>query len=194
MAVFIGKTLSVWPEFIDETGEKSSCLQIQINAPINVKPAGGGEAGHGGGDLTFLKNLPSNSLPTAKSFQSNATKFPCTLLSNIPRLDPSKAQLKYLQIKLYNLYFWTLCIRTILIHLSYFIQEKLNMLFITFWYFNYDCVVLFRCTSSHEYDIQRTFFQQIFERLNVKYKLFDSSFCVPHFHCFYARQRTRAAY
>ena len=34
------------------------------------------------------------------------------------------------------------------------------MLFIKFWYFNYDCVVLFRCTSSHEYDIQRTFFSK----------------------------------
>lgn len=56
------------------------------------------------------------------------------------------------------------------------------MLFIKFWYFNYDCVV------------QRTFFQQIFEGLNVKYKLFDSSFCVPYFHRFYALQRTRAAY
>ena len=68
------------------------------------------------------------------------------------------------------------------------------MLFIKFWYFNYDCVVLFRCTSSHEYDIQRTFFQQIFEGLNVKYKLFDSSFWVPYFHRFYALQRTRAAF
>ena len=29
-----------------------------------------------GGDLTFFKNLPSNSLPTGKSFQSIATKFP----------------------------------------------------------------------------------------------------------------------
>ena len=28
------------------------------------------------GDLTFFKNLPSNSLPTGKSFQSIATKFP----------------------------------------------------------------------------------------------------------------------
>ena len=48
------------------------------NAPINVMPAGvGGGGGRAwGGDLTFFKNLQSNSLPTGKSFQSNATKFP----------------------------------------------------------------------------------------------------------------------
>ena len=46
-------------------------------APINVMPAGGGrEGGAWGGDLTFFKNSQSNSLPTGKSFQSNATKFP----------------------------------------------------------------------------------------------------------------------
>ena len=49
-------------------------------APINVMPAGGVGGGGGGrawgGDLTFFKNLQSNSLPTGKSFQSNATKFP----------------------------------------------------------------------------------------------------------------------
>ena len=44
--------------------------------------AGGGSGGAGGGgrawggDLTFFKNLQPNSLPTGKSFQSNATKFP----------------------------------------------------------------------------------------------------------------------
>ena len=42
-----------------------------------------------GGDLTFLKNWQSNSLPTGKSFQSNETKFPnfptpgCTLRCQI---------------------------------------------------------------------------------------------------------------
>ena len=42
-----------------------------------------------GGDLTFFKNWQSNSLPTGKSFQSNATKFPnfptpgCTLRCQI---------------------------------------------------------------------------------------------------------------
>ena len=54
----------------------------------------GGKAGRG--DLTFFKNLQSNPLPTGKSFQSNATKFPHPglhiALSNIPRLDPRKAQ------------------------------------------------------------------------------------------------------
>ena len=46
------------------------------DAPINVTPAGGGRQGMGG-DLTFFKNLQSNSLPspTGKSFQSNATEI-----------------------------------------------------------------------------------------------------------------------
>ena len=44
-------------------------------APINVKPAGGGGRAWGR-DLTFFENLPSNSLPTGKLFQSNAQKFP----------------------------------------------------------------------------------------------------------------------
>ena len=49
--------------------------------PINVKGVfGGGGGGQGGrawcGDLTFFQNLSSNSLPTGKSFQSNAQKFP----------------------------------------------------------------------------------------------------------------------
>ena len=48
--------------------------QVLSNAPINVKPVAG--RGAWGGDLTFFKNLQSNSLPTDKSFQSNATKFP----------------------------------------------------------------------------------------------------------------------
>ena len=50
----------------------------QVNAPINVMPAGGGGGGGRaeGGDLTFFKNLQSNALPTGKSFQSNVTKFP----------------------------------------------------------------------------------------------------------------------
>ena len=49
---------------------------------LSQRTGGGGGGGGGwgsrawGGDLTCLKNLPSNSLPTAKSFQSNATKFP----------------------------------------------------------------------------------------------------------------------
>ena len=42
------------------------------------KAGGGGVGGSRawGGDLTFSKNLPSNSLPTGKLFQSNAQKFP----------------------------------------------------------------------------------------------------------------------
>ena len=59
---------------------------VRCDAPMNVKPAGGegggGEAGQGGGDLTFFKNMPSNSLPTGKSFQSIETKFPHPGLHN----------------------------------------------------------------------------------------------------------------
>ena len=41
------------------------------------KDGGGRGVGRAwGGDLTFFKNLQSNSLSTGKSFQSNATKFP----------------------------------------------------------------------------------------------------------------------
>ena len=68
--------------------------------PINVKPAGGAGGGGGGevrawgGDLTFFKKLPSNSLPTGRSFWSIATNFrhPGVTLLSIPRLDPRKAQ------------------------------------------------------------------------------------------------------
>ena len=45
-------------------------------ASINLKPAGEGGGRARGGDLTFFKNLPSNSLPMGKPFQSNAQKFP----------------------------------------------------------------------------------------------------------------------
>ena len=45
-----------------------------------------------GGDLTFFKNLQSNSLPTGKSFQSNATKFPHPRLHIAvnPKAEPKK--------------------------------------------------------------------------------------------------------
>ena len=51
------------------------------------------EAGHG---LTFFKNLQSNSLPTGKSFQSNATKFPHHRLHIAvnPKGEPTKGAIK----------------------------------------------------------------------------------------------------
>ena len=69
------------------------------NTPINVKPAGGrGEGGRAwGGDLTFFKNLQSNSLPTGKSFQSNATKFPhpeVHIAVTYPKAGPKKGTIK----------------------------------------------------------------------------------------------------
>ena len=56
---------------------------------------GGGRAW--GGDLTFLKNLPSNFLPTGKSFQSNATKFPLPGLHiavKYPKAGPNKGTIE----------------------------------------------------------------------------------------------------
>ena len=63
-------------------------------APINLKPAGGGRPW--GGDFTFFKNLQSNSLPTGKSFQSNATKFPHPRLHIAvnPKAEPKKGTIK----------------------------------------------------------------------------------------------------
>ena len=36
LEVLTGKTFSVWLEFVDETGEKVFCLQIQIKSCINL--------------------------------------------------------------------------------------------------------------------------------------------------------------
>ena len=50
-----------------------------------------------GGDLTCLKNLPSNFLPTGKSFQSNATKFPhpgLHIAIKYPKAEPKKGTMK----------------------------------------------------------------------------------------------------
>ena len=58
-------------------------------------PAGGGGRAWGW-DLTFFKNLQSDSLPTGKSFQSNATKFPRPRLYNTvnPKAEPKKGTIK----------------------------------------------------------------------------------------------------
>ena len=59
---------------------------------------GGGEGGRAwGGDLKFFKNLPSNSLPIGKSFQSNATKFPhpgLHIAIKYPKAEPKKGTMK----------------------------------------------------------------------------------------------------
>ena len=73
---------------------------------------GGREEGKAwGGDLTFFKNLQSNSLPTGKSLQTNATKFPLAgqhiavkYLKEEPKLTQERHGKNYLQIKLCNLY------------------------------------------------------------------------------------------
>ena len=70
-------------------------LVTESYAPINVKPAGGGRAWVG--DFTFFKALPSNSLHTGKSFQSNATKFPhhgLHIAIKYPEAEPKKGTMK----------------------------------------------------------------------------------------------------
>ena len=50
-----------------------------------------------GWDLTFFKNLPSNSLPTGKSFQSNAAKFAhpgLHIAIKYPKAEPKKVTMK----------------------------------------------------------------------------------------------------
>ena len=55
----------------------------------------GGRQGIGWG-FDFFKNLQSNSLPTGKSFQSNATKFPHPRLhiAVSPKAEPKKGTIK----------------------------------------------------------------------------------------------------
>ena len=71
--------------------------------------AGGGRGGGRawGRDLTFFKNLPSNSLPADKSFQSNATKFPHSgshIATKYPKVEPKKGTMKICPNKTRNLY------------------------------------------------------------------------------------------
>ena len=47
--------------------------------------------------MTFLKNLPSNSLPTGKSFQSNGAKFPhpgLHIAVKYPKAGPNKGTIE----------------------------------------------------------------------------------------------------
>ena len=55
----------------------SDCTESNSHlCTYQFKAGGGGRQGAAwGGDLTFFKNLPSNSLPTGKLLQSNAQKF-----------------------------------------------------------------------------------------------------------------------
>ena len=63
-------------------------------------PAGWGGGGGGGrakgGDFNFFKNLQTNFLPTGKTFQSNATKFPHPRLHIAvnPKAEPKKGTIK----------------------------------------------------------------------------------------------------
>ena len=68
--------------------------------PMRSVGGGGGGVGEGrawGGDLTFFKNLQSNSLLTGKSFQSTATKFPhpgLHIAVKYPKVEPKKRTIK----------------------------------------------------------------------------------------------------
>ena len=79
-------------------------------APINVKPERGGEGRQGMGwefdifEKSAVKFPAHRQIIAVKCNQMSPLRAAHALLSNIPRLDPTKAQLKYLQIKLYNLY------------------------------------------------------------------------------------------
>ena len=95
--IVIPKRQATW------THVKPRCVVWTVNrwrelvdyAPINVKPAGEGEAGYGVGIWHFSKILPSNSCPRANHSSQLQPNFPtpgCTLLLNIPRLNPKKAQ------------------------------------------------------------------------------------------------------
>ena len=64
---------------------------------LSRRGGGGGRGRAWGGDLTFLKNLPSNSLPTGKSFQSNGTKFPhpgLHIAVKYPKAGPNKGTIE----------------------------------------------------------------------------------------------------
>ena len=71
-------------------------ITYSTNAPINVMPARGGGGRAWGGDLPVFRNLQSNSLPTGKSVQSNATKFPHPGLhiAVSPKAEPKKGTIK----------------------------------------------------------------------------------------------------
>ena len=95
--IVIPKRQATW------THVKPRCVVWTVNrwrelvdyAPINVKPAGEGEAGYGVGIWHFSKILPSNSCPRANHSSQLQPNFPtpgCTLLLNIPSLNPKKAQ------------------------------------------------------------------------------------------------------
>ena len=86
--------------FLQLNGIKIFTVQEQLFFTLCTYQCNAGGAGGGGrtwgGDLTFFKNLQSNSLPTGKSFQSNATKFPYPRLHIAvnPKAEPKKGTIK----------------------------------------------------------------------------------------------------
>ena len=82
-------------------------LESMINrnnyAPISVKPPGGGGGRKG---IGICSQIPCPRANHSSQLQPNFPTPGCTLLSNIPKQNPRKAQSKYLQIKLCNLYLY----------------------------------------------------------------------------------------
>ena len=112
------KTLSIWKStFWTTEAWEGREGDNDCNAPISVKPVGGGGRGRAwGGDLTFFTNLLSNSLPAGKSFQSNATKFPhpgLHIATKYTKAEPKKGTMK---IDFVSLYFRLLWYHSILFH------------------------------------------------------------------------------
>ena len=64
----------LWPNIPTPSKLKRDHITYQCKGSVGVEGGQGSRAWCG--DLTFFQNLSSNSLPTAKSFQSNAQKFP----------------------------------------------------------------------------------------------------------------------
>ena len=88
-----------------------SSSDVRYYAPINVKPAGGGSRAWGG-DLTFFKNWQSDCLPTGKSFQSIATKFPhpgLHIAAKCPKAEPKEGTIKISPNKTLQSLFILLC-------------------------------------------------------------------------------------
>ena len=99
---YLNSFISLLPRRLCNSRTKVGSCLLFIHSILSTNQCkAGGEGGGGGrawgGDLTFFKNLPSNSLPSGKSFQSNAIKFPHPWLHIVikyPKARPKKGTLK----------------------------------------------------------------------------------------------------
>ena len=108
----LNSVISLLPRRLCNSRTKvGSCLLFMhsILCTYHCKAGGGGwrKAGHGVGIWHFSKICRQIPCPRANHSSQMQPNFPtpgCTLLSNIPRQNPRKAQWKHLQIRLCNLY------------------------------------------------------------------------------------------